>query len=110
MRRGGLELTNCIYYARLPAISMVVPIQLVYDTQALQEENEAPDAERPPACGNTRSTSQRIHMRLRHCLSQPFGSSGKRDDSFIVLPHPAGVRGVEKRREISALVGPNSPV
>lgn len=52
-RRGGRELTNCINYARLPAIRMVVPVKLVYGTQALQQENEPPDAESPPACGNT---------------------------------------------------------
>lgn len=51
-----------------------------------------------------------FHARLHHCLSKPSWSSGKRGYSFILLPHPAGVRGVEKRREISALVGPNSPV
>ncbi len=43
--------TNAVHDALLPAIrGVALRHELVDDAQALQREDQAPDAERPPAC------------------------------------------------------------
>ena len=128
---GCWRRTNTVDDALLPAVrGVAMRHELVDNAQALQREDDSPDAESPPTCmahnsflGGQRSRVRHVALEVQkgdvpHAQEQgrnllkvaPWG-----DDIYEKEPgrqqgtHPAGVRGVGWRRLSSALVGPRAP-